>query len=319
MPISGGGSSSNLSDELIEKLVEALSNGNLGGLGIPAYRYVKGAKLDLKADTLTLLLDATPTESPREVNVFNRSTTPIDMYWVEGSKAYYLSTLQPGNHFHDKSDGGMRLEARAPKSAKLEIIIRSVEPINYEIGETMVLAFPVGVSLHIGTGSNFDYVSQSVQDATSSIFNNNIRQFFDSDDGVTGWKLAAINSFTPGEEIEFTVTVEGSRYQSGTAIQFQYLNLFNLSRLLLAVGSDVINPENEYLDSSIAGIISQGKTGGECDVIGGAITIRPNFLNMIGRFVAVNPSTGAGDTAIIKLYTPNSNPLLGGTFVLEGF
>lgn len=320
MPISGGGSSS-LSEEVVAALVEALSGGGVGGgLGIPAYRFAKVAEVDIPAGKQTLILGETLEKSLREVTVVNLSEIPIELIWRSQESYQHFAILHPNGTLQDNNDGGIRLEAMATQPAKIRVAIRSETEIFYDIGTEVMPYFPIGVSLHIGTGTNFDYVSETFQDTSSSVFDTNIAKFFDSDEGITGYKLAALHSFTPGEEIEFNVVVNGSSYTSDTLIQFQWLNYFSLARLLLAVGADVINPENSEIDSSVAGAISGKGWAGEFPVEGGILKVKPNFLNFVGRFAAVSYDTDMHDTAIITSYTANeTDPLKGGTFTLEGF
>ena len=320
MPISGGNSSS-LDQDAINALIQALgSGGGFGGLGIPAYRFAKVAEIDLPAGQQTLILGETEEKALREVTVTNLSEVPIELIWRSQDNHSHFAILHPNGTLQDNNDGGIRLEAMATQSAKIRVAIRSETEIFYDIGIEIMPYFPIGVSLHIGTGLNFDYISQTFQDTTSSMFDDNIRKFFDSDEGSTGYKLAAINSFTPGEEIEFNIVVNGSSYVSPSNIQFQWINYFSIARLLLAVGGDVINPEISEVSSSVAGAITKSKWAGEFPVEGGILKVKPNFLNFVGRFAAISPLTGRNDTAIITSYAPNADdPLKGGTFTLEGF
>ena len=320
MPISGGNSSS-LDQDVIAALVEALSSGGgFSRLGIPAYRFAKVAEIDLIADNLTLILGETEEKSLREITITNTSKHPVELFWRSQDISHFLGIVNPGGTLQDNNDGGIRLEAVSLQPAKIRVAIRSENAIIYEIGKEVMPYFPIGVSLHIGTGTNFDYVSQTFQDTSTGMFDTNISKFFDSDEGITGYKLAALNSFTPGEEIEFDVVVNSDSYMSDTMIQFQWLNYFSLGRILLAVGGDVINPESSEIDSSVAGALTWTGWAGEFPATGGILKVKPNFLNFVGRFAALSNSTDMHDTAIITSYTPNAtDPLKGGTFTLEGF
>jgi hypothetical protein len=196
-------------------------------------------------------------------------------------------------------------------------MVRQDKPINYQIGEDM--AFPVGVKLLVGTGDNFGFITAGFQDSPSSDFNQNTSKLFNSNDGITGHKIAALTCYTPGYSVDFSVQVQGTRYDPSQGIQFQYINFVSALRLAYAIGSDVMNPESELLGDGIGGLLTKGGYAGECSGTGGMITLSPNNLDYLGRFVAVDAATGYYDTAIIVDYIPNQNPLLGGTFVLEGF
>jgi hypothetical protein len=303
MPLSGGGGA--IPAEILEQLAKSV------GGGAPNFPYSKAGQVELTGERQQVL---PPVENnTREIFIRNTSDKPITLYL--GSQNVKMATLSPGQYLWDTSNSGYPIEVVG--TGEIEIIARSDQPINYEIGQAMT--FPVGVMLRIGTGNNFQFVSETIQDSTSSTFDLNVRKFLDSEDGITGHKLVIIDTFTPGGEIKFNVQINGNRYDSTQGIQFQWINQIKLFRVLAAVASDVINPESQEIADSLPGLITQGGFAGEIPGTGGELILKPNFLNLMGRFVAVDSQTSYYDTAIVTDYTPNADPLLGGTFTLEGF
>ena len=298
------GSSSGLSPELVAQLAGGLT-------GFPKLPYTRAATVNLNGDRAEIIPSAP--DVIREI--FIRNTTEESLSLFIGTQEIAMTKIFPGQRWWDTLNSGLPIEAIA--TGTIEIIIRQDKPINYAIGENM--SFPVGVALRIGTGDNFGYVTQAFQDDSSSVFDQNISKLFDSNDGITGHKIAIIHTFTPGASIDFAIATAGNSYDETQAIQFQWINEIMALRLALAVGSDVMNPESELLADGIGGLLTTGGYAGEVSGAGGTLSLSPNFMNLRGRFVAVNSTTGQYDTAIITGYEPNPNPLLGGTFTLEGF
>jgi hypothetical protein len=145
-----------------------------------------------------------------------------------------------------------------------------------------------------------------------------LQRLFNSNDGVTGWKALSFNSFTPGEDLTITVEAIGTYYEAPIALQL--IHPLHLVRILSDVMSDLINPESSDLPNNFMGRITASGWVGEVNSYrGGLITFRPNFNCCMGRFVAKKPGTSYNDTCIIKEYQPNTDPLKGGKFLLEGF
>ncbi len=319
MPISNSNSSS-LSEELINTLIEALSGGGFGGgLGIPAYRFAKVAEIDLLAGQQTLILGETFEKSLREVTITNLSEHPVDLIWRSQNITYPVATLHPGGTLQDNNDGGIRLEAVASQSAKIRVAVRSESEIVYAIGTEIMPYFPIEVSLHFPTGSNYPVIGEfDLTEPASSEYEANLQRLFNSDNAVTGWKALSFNCFTPGEELTITVEAIGTYYEAPIALQL--IHPLQLVRVLSDVMSDLINPESSNLPDNFMGRITQSGWVGEVNnYAGGDITFRPNFNRCMGRFVAKKPGTPYNDTCIIKEYQPNTDPLKGGKFILEGF
>ena len=302
MPLSGGGGF--IPNEILEQLAGGLT-------GFPKLPYTRAATVELDG-TRSQIIPSTP-DVIREIFIRNTTAQPLILFL--GTQEIKMDEILPGQHLWDSFNSGLPIEAIG--TGIVEIIIRQDKQINYAIGADMV--FPVGVALRIGTGANFGYVTQAFQDASSSTFDQNVAKLFNSNDGITGHKLAIFHTFTPGASIDFTIQTAGTRYDNTQAIQFQWLNPIMALRLMLAVGSDVMNPESTQLADGIGGLLTTGGYAGEVAGTGGTLTLSPNFLNLQGRFVAVDNVTGYYDTAIITGYEPNTDPLLGGTFTLEGF
>lgn len=319
MPISNSNSSS-LSEELINSLIEALSGGGFGGgLGIPAYRFAKVAEIDLLAGQQTLILAETPEKSLREVTITNLSEHSVQLIWRSQNDLHHFATIHPNETLQDNNDGGIRLEAVASQSAKIRVAVRSESEIFYEIGTETMPYFPVEVSLHFPTGANYPQVEEDdLTEPVTTEYETNLQRLFNSNDGTTGWKALSFNCFTPGEDLTITVEAIGNFYDAPIALQL--IHPLQLVRVLSDVMSDLINPESSSLPDNFMGrITASGWVGEVNNYAGGNITFRPNFNRCMGRFVAKKPGTEYNDTCIIKEYQPNTDPLKGGKFILEGF
>lgn len=293
-------------------ILEALEHLDFSGaVGFPRFPYSRAATVELDGTRSQII----PSTSNVIREVFIRNTTEQPLILFLGTQEIKADEISAGQHWWDTFNSGLPIEAIG--SGVIEIIIRQDKVINYAIGADMV--FPVGIKLLIGTGANFGFITAGFQDSPSSIFDQNVSKLFNSNDEITGHKVALVSCFTPGASIDFTVQTAGTRYDTSQAIQFQYINLVSALRLAYAVGSDVMNPESELLGDGIGGLLTQGGFAGEVPGTGGTLTLAPDNFNYFGRFVAVNVNDGYYDTAIITSYTPNSDPLKGGTFTLEGF
>jgi hypothetical protein len=293
-------------------ILDALKNIDVSGaVGFPKISHTRAATVELDG-TRSRIIPAVD-DTIREIFIRNTTNEPLIVFLE--TQNIKIAEVEPGGHCWDTFNSGVAIEVIG--TGTIEVMVRQDKPINYGLGKSMV--FPVGVALTVGTGDNFGFVTQAFQDDSSSTFNQNISKLFNSNEGITGHKIAIIHTFTPGLPIEFTVQTEGGRYDTSQGIQFQWINEIMALRLALAVGSDVMNPESELLADGIGGLLTKGGYAGEAPGTGGALTLKPNFMNLRGRFVAVDTATGYYDTAIITHYEPNSDPLKGGTFTLEGF
>ncbi|MFM6192883.1 MAG: hypothetical protein ACKPEN_01655 [Planktothrix sp.] len=315
MPISNSPSTNN-SD--LTALIEALSSIKFSGGGFPQFRYCQGASVAIEPEKERLVVDRTVDPQLREIIVKN--VTPestIQLFW-DGQTAPIFE-LNYNDIWSDNNDGGIKLTALSSSAATINVTVRSESRINYQIGVPTMPYFPIQVSLHFPTGGNFLPVDDNdLTEFSTTTYQDNISRLFNSDQGVTGFKAVSFDCFTPGEELKIMVNAPTGLY--GSMIVLQLIHPLKLVRVLTDIASDLINPESASLPNNLMGRLTQDSWMAEINsATGGELTFKPNFNQCMGRFVALNPNTNAFDTAIITGYTPNADPLVGGTFTLGGF
>jgi len=293
------------------QLLSEISKLTLTGSGGTGFRYAQSAAIALPPNEESIILGSS-SNVLREIYLINNSSEAIvDLFWSDGISVTAIpESLNPnGGIFQDWSDGGLELRAKSSIEAQLKIWVRSVKPIDYQIGlEEMV---PVKIVLYAPT--NRDYLEG---DSDPGNFGYNLNRLFGSNNGVVGHKLFAISQSTPGKEVSFTIDTTLQ-----TPIAFQWLDPFELALQGFKIASDILNPENEELPSDFAGRLTRDAVwASSITDASQPIKLKPNRCEFMGRFVDNNPNTGYFDTAVITGYTPNtSNTFDGGTITLGGF
>lgn len=156
-------------------------------------------------------------------------------------------------------------------------------------------------------------------DATT--YEANLAKLKNSDSGIAGYKLFDIHTFYPGKIINFNVIVDRDPNLTPNelygSIHLQLFDPLEVAQSVLDVASDIVNIETNNITGLFVGNLTRNAY--YSDVISSSVEVKPDFSKHCGRFVAQNiDNSNAFDTCIIKSYTPNVNPLLGGTFTLTG-
>ena len=243
----------------------------------------------------------------REINIY--SDKLIDLYWGNQVNPFYSFFDQI---FVDTSCGMSLSIEPLDGDANIKILVRSTKPINYSIGEALMI--PVKIRLLLGTGDNYIPRNESDFDDDSTQYLINLNKLKNSDSGTTGYKMFDIFSFYPGKNVDFNIIVESVGNYGNIALQL--FDPLDIGEAIFDCANDVVNLEFNNLGSNFVGNLTRNAL--YKDVINGSVTISPDFSRHAGRFVAVNTETENYDTAIIKSYTPNSDTYKGGTFVLTG-
>lgn len=246
----------------------------------------------------------------REINIY--SDKAINLYWGDQTIPFWSISNQV---FIDSSTSTSLSIEPLEGEANVKILVRSTKKINYELGGQLMI--PIKVRLAIGTGANYVDVNANSYDADSYQYLINLQKLKDSESGVTGFKLFDIFSFYPGKAIEFFVAIDGAannNYQPDT-IAIQLFDPLAIGEVVFAIANDVVNLEVNNLGDKFVGNLTRDALYSKA--VGDKITVSPDYSRHVGRFVAIRDGYFY-DTAIIKSYTPNTNELLGGTFVLTG-
>lgn len=302
--------------------------GNIDLTGITglntSYRHFKEGFCKLNPNEPLIIVPATPTKVNREITINFKEdlnpniTTNVNLYF--GAKNQHPKLIKLGGGYLDTSDGGIGLVAECSQDAILEITVRQDTEIFYTIGNYSLtgdeLMIPVGVRLAIGTGSNYFDINEASYDADEYQYLINLQKLKNSDSGVTGWKIFDVSTFYPGQAINFDVIIENPGQYGNIAVQL--FDPLSVGEVLFAVANDVVNLEINDMGNKFVGNLT--RNAWYKDLINDQVEIKPDFSRHVGRFVAQNLSNNSAyDTAIIQSYTPNSNPLLGGTFTLTGY
>ena len=255
------------------------------------------------------LLPSISANTSRIIQIKNTGDYSASILWDESSKVHH--PLEPGEFYVDNSCGH-ELWGASELGAKLEISVRQSKAINYLIGDTLMI--PVKVRLCFGTGANFVARNTSDFDADATQYLINLNKLKNSDSGVTGWKVFDIFVFYPGQPISFDINITNPANYG--AIALQLFDPISVGEAIFDIANDVINLELNNLSDSFIGNITRDAR--YKDVVNGAVSVSPDFSRHVGRFVAINQSTGKFDTAIIESYSANSDIYKGGTFTLTG-
>lgn len=271
------------------------------------YPYIK--EWEGKVSGKQLLIPASKTL--REINVY--ADKLINLFWGDQEIPFLSISNQI---FIDNSTATSLNVEPLEGETNVKILIRSVKPINYNLGGQLMI--PVKVRLAVGTGDNYIDVNADSYDSDDYQYLINLQALKNSNSGVTGFKLFDIFSFFPGKPIEFSVSIDSTaanNYQPNS-IAVQIFDPLTVGEVMFAIANDVINLELNNLGNKFIGNLTRNAF--YYQVIDNKVNVSPDYSCHVGRFVAINNVSGMYDTAIIKSYSPNSNEFIGGTFVLTG-
>jgi hypothetical protein len=259
------------------------------------------------------ILGKLPSPAYRDVWITNLSLSPVKV-WVDTLE---VGLISPRETWRDLFNSGMSVEVEG--QGEIQVIVRSSEPVTINQME-IVEMIPVDIQLYLPTGGRYVDPTSQYQSFSSPAFESNLQKFLNSDLNIDGYKLVGFHSFPLGIPISFNVVLEddGVYINPNSVIRFNWLNLIIASQFALAIASDVINPEEDSISKGVSGLLFSAGLTAEM-VLGESLMLKPSIINHFGRFMCVRQDTGQYDTAIISHYTPNPDPLLGGTFYLAGF
>lgn len=282
----------------------------VGASGAMQFSHIAGTVFNLSGKREVL---PTKNNCYREVWITNKSGQNVFVFLGE------VKVLQifPGETYSDMFNSGMKIDLEG--TGEVQVVVRSSEPIILNENDNNMA--PIEIQLYLPTGSGFSSITQPYEDAESALYQNNLNKFLNSELDVDGFKLVGFHSFPFATSIIFTIQLadDGAFINPNAPVRFYWLNPIIAANILIAIASDVINPESNLIDSRVSGLLYSEGFGGETDTGGGAINIKPSVINHFGRFSAVRQDTGQYDTAIISHYESNPDPLLGGIFHLVGF
>ncbi|NES64183.1 MAG: hypothetical protein F6K24_02405 [Okeania sp. SIO2D1] len=287
-----------------------------GGGGSRRYRYVVSARIKIPAKTWVTIIPGTAEPVSREISVYLIYGAAVSLKW-QGMTQDDYSLLQLNSkspEYRDNADGGIRLKGFSDiGDCEVAVIIRQEEPITYKLGGNKVTN--VSVSLWVQSDKSY---SQEISDYDIAQMVDN---FTYSDDGVFGYKVFFINSFTPGEAITFNIDASSAGY-GGSKVEMQLIKPLEMLSLLFHIGiSNSLWYDLPDFVRGYSGLSTVFTYGGKTEsASGGELKVKPRFDLLAGRFVARNSFSESSDTCIITDYQPNvDNPEQGGTFTLGGF
>jgi hypothetical protein len=291
-----------------------------GSGGLTGYAYAKQLTTTItELDTFIDLIGVCNEPISREVSL-DLITGRLKLYWKNLDGTYtqlHRDNLifNTGYKVVDLTLGQLGLSIKCSEVTELFLVVRWDKDIAFNLYSGEDLMIPVKVRLCLGTGANYVQRNVSDFDEDSDQYLTNLAQLKNSDSGATGYKLFDIFTFYPGKPIIFDVLVNSPTSYGGIALQL--FDPISVGEAVFDVANDVLNFELNELSNTFVGNVT--KNALYQGVSNNKVEVRPDFSRHAGRFVAQNiHKNNAFDTAIIKSYTPNTNPLLGGTFTLTG-
>lgn len=264
------------------------------------YKYSYSANIEAVSWTERRIVPPTSKPAPRTIWIYNSGLTPVNLQFRNDEGQFIDYPLTPGMAFIEDNAGGIANEIFLRGTGKVNVLIRSRDPINSEDIDDMPLA-PLEIELLLPTGINFPHpqydpvaVSQEGLDSVATLFNSNSGI-------VTGHKLFDFASFQLGQSYNFTINVApGVDLPAGDSIQIWMPNIIgNSMKTLFEIASDLLNPEIDGLPSGFVASIKKGGWLGNY-APGSMVTLKPNLSRKIGAIYAQNPATTYSECCIIS-------------------
>jgi hypothetical protein len=250
----------------------------------------------------------------------------VKLYWKNLDNTYAQIhkddlIFNTGYNFVDLTLGQLGLSIKCSELTEISLVLRWDKDIEFNLYSGEDLVINPKVRLLLPTGANYPTGANSnagAYDATNTtLYTQNLNKLKNSESDTTGFKLFDIYSFYPGKPITFNVIVLNSSSSNYGNIAFQLLDPVDIGQAVFDVANDIINLENNTVTDKFIGNLTRDAL--YKDVTNNQVILRPDFSRHVGRIVAQDTNNNNYyDTVIIKSYTPNTDPLLGGTFTLTG-
>lgn len=265
------------------------------------------------------LICSLPEGNKYQIIINNKSTNSIFLYLgKDGDKELSIDN----SAWEIKPHHGMVIEgeettlwAIAKGFSEVAVTVHSDKP---NLGEKVTIA--LNVRLRVGTGDLLgkDIPLQIFADLYSD-WEDIIRSIIDSDQDITGHKLAEFRSHQPGATYEFTVNVapEFTDFESGVANPIN-VHLIDTNQALSAMISAVAamrGTQRDDLEVAAKRCIGFAKSGGwvaSLPPTGGTFSITPGNSQSYLHFGAFTP--GGSDACVITDFDKATN-----TFTLGGY
>lgn len=293
-----------------------------GGSSNP-YKYCKSFKIDINDLTEFIeLIGKCENTISRELSISVISGS-VDVFWKNYNNELFIINSKPlliDDILIDNTLGMLGIAIKVLSPCKIFVTIRWDKNLDFYIytGEELVVS--PKIRLLLPTGANYPVNSNLPAYDTgvdTTTYTSNLDKLKNSNSGVTGYKLFDIFSFYPGKPISFAVIINNPIASVYGNIAFQLFDPLDIAQSAMDVAADIINIENNNITDSFVGNFTRNAL--YKDVSDNQVTLQPDFSRHVGRIVAQNiDNNNYYDTVIIESYTPNTDPLLGGTFTLTG-
>ncbi|MGL4502739.1 MAG: hypothetical protein ACRC78_03950 [Planktothrix sp.] len=313
---------------------ETVNAVGVGGGGFPVYQFAKSLNLTItELNTFIDLIGVSAESVNREV-ALDLISGSVQLFFKTLIGDYELITKEnltfdAVNNFVDATLGQLGLAVKCSEITELFLVLRWDKDVIFSTytytgtypgtGEDELMINPK-VRLLLPTGQNYpDGENVDAYDVgiNSNLYQNNLQKLKNSNSGVDGYKLFDIYSFYPGKPITFNVVITDPDYSVYGNIAFQMLDPLDVAQAAMDVAADIVNLENRNVPNAFIGNLTRNAL--YKNVINNQAVIYPDFSRHVGRIVAQDmDNSNYYDTVIIESYTPNTNPLLGGTFTLTG-
>ncbi|HEY9863145.1 MAG TPA: hypothetical protein V6D21_03100 [Candidatus Obscuribacterales bacterium] len=287
------------------QLLTEMSKLTLTGTGASStgFRYVKSAEITLVPNQGSIILGSA-FNIVRQVYLINNSDEPVQLFWNDGDNVAKIpEEIEPGGLFQDWSDGGLELRAKSSGEANLKLLVRSNKTIDYQVGIIE------------------NNTEEDDEMPINLLINNGLK--------MNGGQLFYADSFRDGNQYNFTFSTNGIDINNNFKVYLFPITFLSIPQVTFSAQRDSwgnypidtpwqLNASWEYdqmemLDNSrVHHIITP-----DIEIPFGLSFFRSKFIIAFGSLISI-PGIGEDDQLFNDVeYVPNTDPLLGGTFVLN--
>jgi len=277
-------------------------------------------KIEILPNIPTKIID-TPDNNNYEIFISSRPSNNCDIFFYIGDDGDTKLTVEnsalfikPGTGITNKYNNKIIIWAISKEKSDIIITINSKFP------NLTKMTISLNIALIIGTGENFGkefYISSLLN--INDDWRDRVSYTVDTDQGITGYKLAYLSSYQPGDTYEFNVMVNPNFTDFNPDKNKPiHIHLIDINLIHIAYSTIIASMgENHNLPTldTIQRIIGDVKKGGlvtNLPATGGLFKITPTNNQSILHFGACT-SDGI-DACVITDYNKTTN-----TFTLGGY
>lgn len=183
------------------------------------------------------------------------------------------------------------------------------------------MEIPLKVKLALGTGNRLgEDTPKTIFQEMGSLWDSIISSTIDSNQNITGYKVAKLNSYQPGKEYTFNVQIDSNftDFDSSKTVPIEVFLIDSSVALSAAIGvvAGALSVGEYNIGNYIPKFIGFMKSNGwikNLPASGGAFIITPGNSHNLIHF-CIHTSSGGGQGAVITSFNKETN-----TFILGGY